>query len=128
MSYPLQSWLFGLSVSIVLGGVVAWIFLSLLRRYLGISKEKTSDKRVPPWLTGATERLFFTCVIAFQLGGAAIAMIGWLTLKMVTNWNRPSPNSADKTTGALSALLTGLVSMMFAMIGGLIVRGAIFGA
>ena len=52
-------------------------------------------------------------------------MIGWLTLKMVTNWNRPRDEEIDRTTGALSALLAGLVSMMFALIGGLIVNGTI---
>ncbi len=50
-------------------------------------------------------------------------MIGWITLKMVTNWNRPSTDKDQKTTGAFSALLAGLVSMLFAIIGGLIVNG-----
>ena len=124
MNYSLESWILGLLiVSLLLGGVTTWGFLKLLRWYLGITKDESTEKHVPPWLTGVIERLFFTCVIAFKLSGVAIAMIGWITLKMVTNWNRPSTDKDQKTTGAFSALLAGLVSMLFAIIGGLIVNG-----
>ena len=58
-------------------------------------------------------------------------MFVWLTLKMATSWNRvwQSPRSNESAEdqeilrlGAFSALQGGLVSMLFAMIGGLIWR------
>ncbi len=119
-------WLIGLGVALVVGGIVTWIFLAAIRRYLGTYKPAPDVKGVPAWLTGVIERLFFALVIAFNITGAAIAMIGWLTLKMVTNWNRPGPEQDRvRIVNAFAALLAGIVSMLFAMVGGLIIRGDI---
>ena len=127
-----SSWIAGLFVSVVIGGAVTWLFLKLLRQHMRLEKEdKDPDTRpVPPWLLGMLERLFFTVVIAFQVPGAAVAMMVWLTVKMAVNWNRPqAPSNGEDWTRrsrrAMSALLAGLVAMGFALIGGLIVRGEI---
>ena len=48
-------------------------------------------------------------------------MIGWLALKLATNWNHPDwKEKPNARTFALSALLGGLVSMFFALLGGLV--------
>jgi len=128
------SWLIGLFVSLVIGGLVTWQFLERLRKWMGVTKEDAdpATKGVPGWLLGLLERLFFTLVIAFNVSGAAVAMMGWLTLKMAVNWNRPHAGDTDdikrtrRIRFAMSALLTGLVAMGFALIGGLIARGEIF--
>ena len=92
-----------------LGGVVTASFLRWLRSRMHSPKD--SGTGVPGWLTGLTERLFFTIVVAFDISGTATAMMGWLGAKMATNWNRtPQPDPA----GAISALVTGLISMLFA--------------
>jgi hypothetical protein len=69
-------------------------------------------------------------------------MIAWITVKMVSNWNRagtvrfvglkPGKDAGEDTAplnrrirGAFCALLAGLVSMGFALIGGLIAYGKI---
>jgi hypothetical protein len=53
-------------------------------------------------------------------------MIGWLALKLATNWNHPLwKDDPDIRTWALSALLAGLVSMLFAFMGGRIANGEI---
>ena len=113
--------LVGLSVSLVGGGLAAHVCLRMLR----LTAEKdTKGKRVPPWVTGVVERLFFTCFAAFSFQAAPGAMITWIGLKMLTNWNRlSSPDAAENQKQralAFSALLGGLVSMLFALIGGLI--------
>jgi len=76
------------------------------------------------------ERLFFTVVVAFDVSGAAIAMIGWITLKLATNWNRPGTQSQEQwskwSAWAFSALIGGLVSMLFALLGGLGWRGRLW--
>ncbi len=127
-----SSWIAGLLVSVVIGGPVTWLFLKLLRQHMRLEKEDEDPDTlaVPPWLLGMLERLFFTIVIAFQVPGAAVAMMVWLTVKMAANWNRPQiPNdkivSTRRSRRAMSALLAGLVAMGFALIGGLIVGGDI---
>ncbi len=115
-----------MGVALIVGGLVTHAFLAGLRKYLGVSKPVSDIKGVPSWLTGVIERLFFTVVVAYNLTGAAIGMIGWLTLKMVTHWNRPTPES-DRTriVNAFAALLAGIISMLFAIVGGLMIRGEI---
>ena len=120
----MKEWIIGLLFSLVVGGIVTWLFLKVLRLRLGIPpKPRLSDgsKGVPPWLTGTIERLFFTVLIGLGVPGAPAAMIGWLALKMVTNWNHPDwKDKPNARTFALSALLGGLVSMLFALLGGLV--------
>ena len=120
----MKEWTIGLVFSLVVGGITTWLFLKVLRLWLGIPpKPRLSDgsKGVPPWLTGATERFFFTVLIGFNVPGAPTAMIGWLALKLATNWNHPDwKEKPNARTFALSALLGGLVSMFFALLGGLV--------
>jgi hypothetical protein len=120
----------GLALSRLGGGIFAHVILWALRKYQGLGeKPKRSEgepNRVPPWLTGVTERLFFTIIVAFDISGAATAMIGWITLKLVSNWNRTSPQSPEHeqwSAWAFSALIGGLVSMLFALLGGLVCSG-----
>ena len=51
----------------------------------------------------------------------------WLTLKMVTNWNSPLRKTDERDViqmrFAMSALIAGLISVGFAVIGGLIACG-----
>jgi hypothetical protein len=62
--------------------------------------------------------------VALEVQGTAPAMMGWLALKLATNWNRKDMESDPKARPfAFTALLSGLVSMLFAALGGLICRG-----
>jgi hypothetical protein len=118
-----KHWLIGLTFSIVGGCFATWLFLKLLRKAMGLD-QKPKSGGVPPWLTGMIERLFFSTLVAFNVAGIAAAMIGWIALKLATNWNR---DYWKKTPSArlfgFSALLAGLVSMLFAFLGGLICKG-----
>lgn len=127
----LKYWVYGLFFSVVVGGATTALFLYALRGVLGLGdKPKPKDKdikRVPPWLTGAVERLVFTVFIAVEIAGTAPAMIGWLALKLVTNWNRDDWNNNPKARPfAFTALLAGLISMLFAALGGLICTGKLW--
>jgi len=119
----------GLFTSLVVGSWVTGFFLRRVRRRLDRLRGLRGDsdpapwhgvQDIPPWLTGVIERLFFTVVVAFNVPGAVVAMIAWLGVKMATDWNRPP---ATPPAGAMSALLGGLVSMLFAVAGGLICSG-----
>ena len=120
----MMQWITGLLFSVLVGGIVTWLFLKVLRSSLGTpDKARISGggARVPPWLTGAVERLFFTVLVGLEVSGAPAAMIGWLALKLATNWNHPDwKDKPDARTFAFSALLAGLVSMLFALLGGLV--------
>ena len=115
-------WLLGLSILVGLGWYVTEKFLTWLRTSHGVVKPE-GERRVPAWLTGLIERTFFTVAVAFNMPAVAPAMIGWLAVKMASHWTRPnSEHGPDSRFLVLSALLAGLVSMFFALIGGLIAR------
>ena len=118
----MTQWIVGLFFSLVVGGIATWLFLKALRAWLGTSPKprlSAKGKGVPPWLTGGVERLFFTILVGLEVSGVPAAMIGWLALKLATNWNHPDwKNKPDTRTYAFSALLGGLVSMLFALLGG----------
>lgn len=89
--------------------------------------DRSRVKGVPAWLIGLAEGVFFTTVVAFEIGGAAVAMMGWLTVKMLSGWNRgdsnfPKPYQEHQKGMAFTALFGGLISLLFATIGGLILR------
>ena len=131
-SVDAKFWFIGLTFSVLGGWPVTWLFLKLLRKAMRLPekpkpKGKNAPRGVPAILTGMIERLFFTVLVAFNVAGVAVAMIAWIALKLATNWNR---NYWKKTSSArlygFSALLAGLVSMLFAFLGGLIARGELW--
>jgi hypothetical protein len=82
-----------------------------------------AKEEVPGWVTGAVERLFFTVLVGFESQGVPALMLVWIGLKMATNWNHPTWKDLPESRAyALSALLAGLVSMLFAFLGGLLIR------
>jgi hypothetical protein len=121
-------WSIGLiGFSLILGWVSSWILLKILRH---ITLKKTGGKLppdlgIPNWLIGLLERLFFTLIVAFEVSGTAVAMIGWLTLKMASNWHQISKGKDVARGLGIASLLAGVTSMIFALIGGLICSGKI---
>jgi hypothetical protein len=110
-------WILGLTVSVGLGALVTEYFLSRLR-----SRTRTKSYGVvgvPAGLTGVIERAFFTVVVAFDISGTATAMMAWIGVKMAANWNATEQRDP---AGAFTAVLAGLISMLFALVGGLICR------
>ena len=147
MEHKIIPWILGLLISLLIGHYVTKKILNLLRSHVGCddeamtrflashalnrnnsTNETHSDdpdvlelNQVPPGLQGVLERFFFTIIIAFNVSGAAVAMMGWLAVKMVTNLNRGDlPSRPIVRARALTGLIGGLVSLTFALIGGLI--------
>jgi len=127
-------WVLGLAFSLLLG-LLTGPLLDLIRgRILQKARKKgevIDDKDaklyleslyVSSKLVGSIERLFFTILVAFNVSGTATAMIAWIAIKMATDWQRILPRGAKLTVRSLafSALLGNMISLLFALIGGLI--------
>jgi hypothetical protein len=120
----------GIFVIALLLGSVTGLLLRALRVWQGLHPKPNDDpatKPVPPWLMGVVERLVFSLIVWWAgLEGATITgMFAWLVLKMATNWTRPGDDNQRARVIRLSqgALLAGVVSLMFAVWGGLVARG-----
>jgi hypothetical protein len=121
-------WVLGLGFAVLVGGIVTSLFVWLLRAWTGAPKATASaeeGRSVPPWLTGVVERLFFAVLVGLSVPGAPAAMMGWLALKLATNWNHSDVTVANARPLAFTALLGGVVSMLFALVGGLICAGVL---
>lgn len=119
-------WGMGLAIALVFGQLFTWIFFKILRNWMGTPDKSPPalTKRVPPWLTGTIERLFFTTLVGANIDGFPTAMMAWLALKLASNWNHSDVEGhPDARAFAISALLAGIVSMLCALLGGLIIAG-----
>ena len=129
-------WVLGLAFSLLLG-LLTGPLLDLIRgRILQKARKKgevIDDKDaklyleslyVSSKLVGSIERLFFTILVAFNVSGTATAMIVWISVKMATDWQRilkPDGGLGIRSL-AFTALLGSMISLFFAVIGGLICR------
>jgi len=125
----LDRYFVGFTVSLLVGFAVVEGFYRGLKCVSGLKQPKEKPY-VPAAVTGLVERAFFTGVVALiDLPSAITPMLAWIAIKMAANWNRQANGSGDqivfrqRATGAIVAALTGLVSMAFAGIGGLICSG-----
>lgn len=120
-----NQWVTGLFVSLVIGSIVTRLFLHIVRKRIGYVKPNYA--LVPYWVLGLVEGVFFTVAVAFNLPGVVIAMIAWMVAKMAAHWgsaeSEVQPNIAAVR---FSALLGSMISLFFAMIGGLICSGRIW--
>lgn len=131
-------WFFGLGIfALGIGWLSTFILVNVLDSYIQAkAAERKEEERydefvvaadIPSWLVGLIERTFFTILVAFNVSATAVAMIAWVTVKMLYSWDivwRERENITVRSL-VLSALLGNLVSMLFALIGGLICRGSI---
>jgi len=115
----------GILISQILGGLLTPAFLIWIRKNY---KAAAVLEYEPPkggaldWLIGVLERIFFTIIVAFNVNGAAVAMISWLLVKMATNWNSIIDPDRRMRGYALCSLAAGMVSLSFALIGGLFIK------
>jgi hypothetical protein len=84
----------------------------------------------PQWLLGMCERLFFTIVVGFSgVGVGAGTIIAWLAIKTALDWRRRTSEEPNELRDIIRASqlsnLAGLISLLFAMIGGLILSVAV---
>ncbi len=119
-------WFLGLVVaSLGLGYLAAEGTLKFLRKYLQLEKRKDlKTLGVPSWLTGLVERLFFTTLVGTGHDVAIVVML-YIVGKMAIFWNtkyKKLPNLGER---AGMSLVGTTLSLLFALIGGMICRGRI---
>jgi hypothetical protein len=125
---PLISWIIGLSVALILGDLVPRVVLWAMRRRINF--RRPTYPGIPVLVTGTIERLFFLVAVAFNLSGVIVAMIGWIGVKMAAHWGARQEANEQQAVDSIyavriSAILAGILSLFFAMVGGLICAGAI---
>lgn len=123
--FHVASWIIGLIyVSVILGSLVTYLWHAALSIALSLRfHEPDTDA---PWLLtgplmGIMERIFFTCVVALDLSGTAIAMMAWIALKAQSHFNIVNVNprvDAQNFRRLYRELLASLGSMLMAAIGG----------
>ena len=72
-------------------------------------------------LTGTIERAVFTLLVAYNVSGTAVAMIVWLGLKTAIGWDEQLKTPPGRLH-TFHRLFTGLVSLLFALMGGLFIH------
>jgi len=118
-------WLVGFAVSLVLGAFATRKFLKIIRGE--IEYKEPEYKVVPTWILGLVEGTFFTFAVAFDLSGVVVGMIGWIAAKMAAHWNTKTEQTTPNIEAVrFSSLLGSMVSLLFAMIGGLICSGKLW--
>ncbi len=120
MDLEVTNLIYGFAFSLIGGHIACWSI------HVGIGFERPTHKRLPPYMMGMIERLFFTIITITHFTVVPYLMMSWLVLKMVTNWNsaaRQDRENKEERSRAILALGTGLLSMLFAFGGGLICMG-----
>jgi hypothetical protein len=72
--------------------------------------------------------LFFTIGVAFDLSGVMVGMVAWMGAKMAAHWGREPKEHQVKNIETVRFLVLGgtMISLLFAMIGGLICAGKLW--
>lgn len=119
----LLAWIIGLVVSLLIGHFLTDYSLKYIRKKYSIFKYPDNEKTlIPAYLTGLIERFFFTFIVAFDVSGTAIAMLVWMTLKLTRNLEILKEVDREKNESIYSGILGSMISLFFALIGGLIIR------
>jgi hypothetical protein len=120
----LGRWTLGLSFSVFIGAALIRLFFYILEK-LWLGPTPKDRNHIPAWLTGMVERLFFTVLVggSSDPSNVPVLMFGWIGAKLAANWSNPRFQPYPKARAfTIRALLAGLLSMLFALIGGWMAR------
>jgi hypothetical protein len=119
-------WTAGFFVSLVFGGIVTQYYARRIRKLIG--DEDPQYRILIPLSLGVVENLFFTIGVAFDLSGVMVGMVAWMGAKMAAHWGIESKEHQVKNIDTVRFLVLGgtMISLLFAMIGGLICAGKLW--
>ena len=133
----------GSLVALLLGHLWTDTFLRFIRNHVYIQMKKKqipmpdvelyiTPLAIPGWVTGLIERIFFGVLVAFNIQATGAGMLTWVLIKMATDWHRILPTDEGNAKSkygprslAFASLLASIVSLFFALVGGLICRVAL---
>ena len=120
------SWVLGLGfVSLGLGFLVSWATLKLIRTLLQLDKTGTPRTFcIHSWITGLTERFFFTVLVGLGYDVALLIMV-YIAVKIVIFVRIKYKNLPNVGERVGTSLVGTTLSLLFAMLGGLICKGRI---
>lgn len=128
---PIVQFVIGFGVfSILIGHYITRYFSNRIDYYIRSETEKDIREehkigyRNIKSLVGFIERSFFSISVAYNVSGVVIGIILWITVKMFTRAD--GIKEVIDTPVKISNLSESLVSMIFALLGGLIWRGSIW--
>jgi hypothetical protein len=64
-------------------------------------------------------------MVAFDIPGAGVAIVGWISLKMASGWNLFGNKGPATRLLVTNSLIVNLVSFTFSLIGGVICKYSI---
>ena len=119
-------WMAGFFVSLVFGGIVTQYYARRVRKLIG--DQDPQYRILIPISIGVVENLFFTIGVAFNLSGVMVAMVAWMGAKMAAHWGKESQEHRvlNIVTVRFLVLVGTMISLLFAMIGGLICAGKLW--
>ena len=128
--------LIAFTISLLIGHFAVEAFLIALRKRierLAAARSQTNPGEVydpealavdiPTSVVGTLERFVFTILIIVGVPGTATAMIAWPTLKLTHSWAviRDAKSRTQRSL-AFASLLASMMSMLFALLGGVACR------
>jgi hypothetical protein len=119
----------GIIYSVLLGGVASYQVWRFSREYIDTHKcylklpaDDVKRNTVLPITIGVLERIFFTIIVAYNVSAAAAGITTWIMIKMLSGWNRFQRDEYGYKVLSFNALICNLISLSFAVIGGLIMN------
>jgi len=115
-------WSRGLFFSLICGHLITHFSNELIRYKYVKYKDPNQNNGIPGWLIGFIERTFFTILVSCDVSGTAVAMLVWTTLKVTPKIKYFQPSiTYEKLMAIFASFLASLISMMCALIGGLLI-------
>ena len=114
-------WSRGLFFSLVCGYFITYFSIELIRYKYVTYKDPNHKIGIPGWLIGFIERAFFTILVSCEVSGTAVAMLVWTALKVTPKITYFRCITYEKEMAIFASFLGSLISMMCALIGGLLI-------
>jgi hypothetical protein len=121
----------GLAIALLAHFPVEW-FVYWLRHKSDLPPRELRKLTVPVPIVGTFERLLAFFLVFLNVEGTYAILIAWMAAKLAFNWRRrPLSSSSDDLeveadreirAGTLVALMGGIVSLTFGILGGVVAR------
>ncbi|MFB0521205.1 MAG: hypothetical protein ACETWD_07240 [Desulfatiglandales bacterium] len=92
-----------------------------VQKYKTEKDEQAERDRLIPLLLGVFERLIITTLVGWKVPGTGAFIAGWFGLKSAGGWSSWSKGTTYGRATFFAGLLGSMMSLLFAIVGGLII-------